>query len=285
MSGKCKEDLSGRRYGQLTVLGRQGSDRFGAPLWRCKCDCGNEVLRTRAVLEKAKNVSCGCNRQPEDLSGMVFGYLTVLERCGSNKHKRPLYKCRCRCGKELLVDSNSLKRGNTRSCGCLHKELLSKRMTTHGMSKTPLYSVWKNMIRRCKDPNAINYKDYGGRGITVCDRWLEFENFYADMGEGYSEDLELDRTNNEKGYSPGNCQWVTRSENQRNKRTNRRVTTSAGSLTVAGLAERGNTEYGTMISRIKRGKKGDELLLPTKDRRRTLDREDAITTVIELGKR
>ena len=285
MSGKLKEDLTGKQFGLLTVVERCGSNKNNAPLWRCSCACGNEVLKTRTALKKAKNASCGCNRQPEDLSGMVFGYLTALERCGSNKYGKGLYKCRCRCGKVLIVDSQSLKTGNTRSCGCLHNELLSERMTTHGMSKTRLYRVWKNIVKRCKNPNSKNYKDYGGRGITVCDRWLKFESFYDDMGVGYREDLEIDRIDNDKGYYPDNCRWVTHSDNQRNKRTNHRVTTSAGNLTVAGLAEKANVDYGTMISRIKRGREGDELLLPTRDRRIVLDREDAITTVTELAEK
>ena|SRR5688572_24668095 len=135
----------------------------------------------------------------KDLTGKTFGKLTVVSLF-STYPAITKYNCICECGKRKVVQGSALTSGHTKTCGC------SK--ITHGMSYTPTYQIWQSMIQRCTNPNALNYKYYGGRGITVCERWMKFENFLEDMGERPAPDLSLDRINNDGNYEPSNCEWT-----------------------------------------------------------------------------
>lgn len=164
-----------------------------------------------------------------DLTGQRFGRLTVVRRAGSDKHKHRLYECVCDCGAELHVISLSLKRGTTKSCGCLRNDVTRERATTHGHSAgykfTTEFMCYRGMKKRCTNENNKSYKDYGGRGIKVCDRWLEsFENFYADMGSKPSPKHSIDRIDVDGNYEPLNCRWATAEEQVRNKRIYQSVT-------------------------------------------------------------
>jgi hypothetical protein len=144
-----------------------------------------------------------------DMSGQIFGRLTVIGRSTkANSTGAVFWCCRCECGTETETSGVNLRSGQTRSCGCLH--------ITHGMTLSPEYRVWRSMHQRCSNPKHIRYQRYGGRGITVCDRWGSFENFLADMGPRPTG-LTLERKNNDQGYSPDNCKWATWSEQNRNK--------------------------------------------------------------------
>lgn len=172
-----------------------------------------------------------------DLSGQKFGRLTVIERSGSIDGNSA-WLCECDCGTVARWRGYSLKEGNTTSCGCVHKEAARKRLLKHGLSKSREYSVWSDMIQRCTNPSNEFYKDYGERGINVCPRWKNsFLLFHEDMGDRPSDDHTLDRMDNSMGYFKENCRWVTNTEQQRNKRNNRRIEFSGKMLTVGEIAE------------------------------------------------
>ena len=186
-----------------------------------------------------------------DLTGKKIGRLTVITEAGSDKHGHVKWLCQCECGTQKVILGDPLQRGLTRSCGCLRKEAVSKATSTHGMSGTTTYSAWNSMLGRCIYPNTNGYKNYGGRGITVCERWLHsFENFYADMGVKPKK-LTLERIDNNKGYSPDNCKWASRTENNRNKRTNRIIRYDGKSQCISAWEEDLGMGKGVLSHRLR----------------------------------
>jgi len=156
--------------------------------------------------------------KPKNLKGAKFGRLVVLAYAGHGNSK-----CYCTCGKIKIIRTDSLASGNSRSCGCLSMELRKQKKTFYShMIHTPTYKSWSGMIQRCNNKNNRAFKNYGGRGIKVCKRWLKFENFWKDMGT-CPEGLSLDRKNNDGNYCKSNCRWVTRDVQANNQRANRIV--------------------------------------------------------------
>lgn len=189
-----------------------------------------------------------------DLTGLRVGYLTAVSYQGSDG-RDSIWLLRCDCGKEITMPASEYtkqhQRGVLASCGCKKRESIGRKNTKHGMSKHPAFAVWRSLIDRCTLPSHQAWKNYGGRGITVCERWrTSFENFWADMGETYQPGLTLDRRDNNGNYEPGNCRWVSARQQCRNKRGNRFIETPWGTLTVAEAAQKANIGVTTLHYRL-----------------------------------
>ncbi len=178
--------------------------------------------------------------------GDTFARLTVVDR---HEARRSHWNCTCECGKSVIVRSDHLRNGATRSCGCLHDEL----KTVHGMSGTPEYICWQHMIERCTNPKNSSYKDYGARGISVSDSWRSFQNFFKDMGLKPSAGLSIERIDNNSGYSKENCKWATDIEQVRNRRNSLLHTISGQTLCMKEWCVILGVSYSTARARVKRG--------------------------------
>ena len=166
------------------------------------------------------------------------------------KHPNALYKCSC--GSFHIARSSQVKHGRVKSCGCLRSATTGARNTTHGKFGTPIYSVWNGMVDRCHNPNSQAFRNYGARGITVCDSWQKFENFYIDMGDA-PPGLTLDREDNELGYSKTNCRWVAVETQQNNKRSNVVLQFRGESLNVTQWAKKLNVPRQLIYDRLRQG--------------------------------
>lgn len=221
---------------------------------------------TREIVEGAFVMAPSHNR--DDISGKKFGRWTVLcVGTPGTKHIRIKWLCRCDCGNEKQVPSNSLKTGKSLSCGCLAKELNRKRMDKGRKNHIRAYRTWAAMISRCLNKSNDDYKHYGGRGITVCERWRSFDNFLEDMGDR-PDGKEIDREDNSKGYSPGNCRWVSHKVNSRNTRKCRYVEFDGLRLPISEWAEKTGISQDAIRGRLNRGGNIKEALDPTTYRKR-----------------
>lgn len=173
-----------------------------------------------------------------DLTGREIGNWKVISFSGVSKQGCAEWLCECRCGKRKIVSGHAMRSGKIKSCGCLNIERTKEANTKHGMKGTRLYRIWQGMRQRTKNPNNHEYSDYGGRGIELYKDWEKFENFCKWAKEnGYAENLTIDRKDNEKGYSPDNCRWVTAKANNRNKRNNHCLAYKGETKTIAEWAE------------------------------------------------
>ena len=185
----------------------------------------------------------------KDLIGQKFGKLTAIKYMGESQGSRRWWLCKCDCGNEKTIREDHLIKGESKSCGCLIKTNLGTRK--HGLRQTRIYNIWANMKRRCTNPNTKDYSNYGGRGITFYKGWESFEPFYEwAMANGYSEDLTIDRINNNLGYFPDNCRWTTSREQARNRRTNHLLTYKGETKTITEWAELYNMNPLTLLARI-----------------------------------
>lgn len=195
----------------------------------------------------------------EDEIGKRYGRLTVLRfheyKTSHNGNRSPVYEFACDCGGTTIASIYAVRYGNTLSCGCLQREraaaFCESRRKTHGKTKTPEFGAWDSMIDRTTNPLHPAYKNYGGRGVGVCESWLSsFEMFLADMGERPSKFHSLDRIDNSKGYQKENCRWATLSEQANNKRTNRRIQYNGRNLTVTQWSVLYGQKASTLFNRL-----------------------------------
>lgn len=196
-----------------------------------------------------------------DLTGNVYGKLTVISYSKKDKHGVSYWLCRCECGVEKVCNSMTMKAGRTVSCGCVGKinrdigraKLITKR-TTHGKSGTREHHIWQNMIYRCENENCRQFKNYGERGIKVCDEWRwSFEAFLEDMGELPTQEHSIDRIDNDGNYEPENCQWSTKREQSNNRRNNRILEYNGQSLTMQQWADKIGMNKITIHARLSAG--------------------------------
>lgn len=191
-----------------------------------------------------------------DRTGQRFGRLTVIKEAGRDKHRNVIWKCRCDCGNESYVTTADLKK--TKSCGCWNIDAIIQRNTRHGASKrgsiTKLYKVWAAVKQRCTNPKNKAYKNYGGRGIKLCDEWLEYESFEKWAFEnGYAEGLQLDRIDNNGSYSPDNCRFVSTLENSHNKRNNVWITIDGKTALAVDWAKEVGVDVEVIRKRLRKG--------------------------------
>lgn len=216
-------NFSGDRFGKLLVLGLSHISDSGHRFWSCKCDCGKSIVIGGHQLLRNKHSSCGCDRFG-NLIGVRYGRLLALGRVTDRASNGSIkWKCRCDCGTVKVVAADALRAGLTKSCGCLQREIMSTRQTTHGKSKSKIYKIWNSMNMRCKSGDE-GHPDYGQRGIRVCEEWgNSFEAFYAYVGDKPAG-KSLDRIDPDGNYCPGNVRWVdqtTQLVNQRMKHNNK----------------------------------------------------------------
>ena len=254
----------GDKFGRLTALSfceRRGSHYY----WCVKCDCGEERIVLHSALTGGHTKSCGClNREMSGQrlkrfkdtfsinAGDRFGKLVAMslhERRGRNK---AYWSFQCDCGNVTVAAMSEVKYGKTQSCGCLRIEISGNINRSHSMSKSSEYHSWCSINGRCANLMDKAYPQYGGRGITVCERWRKFEAFYADMGPR-PVGTSIDRINNDGPYSPENCRWASRTQQARNTRRNINVTLDGKIVCLKEASQILGLPYGTVSARVRRG--------------------------------
>jgi len=181
-----------------------------------------------------------------DLTEKQFNKLVVIKYINKNKNGGSRWLCKCECGRQVTVNGSDLKTGNTKSCGCLR----IKHGHTINDSTSQAYYAWSHIKQRCCNKKDKSYPSYGGRGIIICETWMEFENFLKDMGEPPSKKHSIDRINNDNGYYKSNCRWATRKQQQGNMRSNHMVTFSNKTQCLAAWANEIGISQKTLWHRL-----------------------------------
>lgn len=197
--------------------------------------------------------------KPIDMTGHRYGRLQVIELAGQNKHNQRMWRCICDCGNTLDVLGFLLRQKQTRSCGCLAKESIANVNKKHGKSGSQIWSIHRSMMDRCYLATSHTYKNYGGRGITVCDRWHDFENFYADLGDKPAG-MTLERINNQGPYSPDNVRWATYKDQANNRRSNIVLEFQGRKQTMQQWCDEFGLKLATVWARLNRGWSVDRAL-------------------------
>ena len=242
-----REDLAGRRFGKLVAQKYVGKRK-----WLCKCDCGNETVALNYNLKSGSTTSCGCvlASKKKELTGKRFGRLVAIKFIKSSKTTRAKWLCKCDCGNICKVQTSMLINGTTVSCGCYNSEMTANRNRSHGKTHTPEYGSWNSMIERCNNSKSTYYRYYGDRGIKICERWLDYNNFYEDMHSTYKKGLTIDRIDSNGNYEPSNCRWATMREQVLNRRCTRRFTYKGETHILKEWSEITGIKQSTLYARI-----------------------------------
>jgi hypothetical protein len=189
--------------------------------------------------------------QKIEMVGLRFGRLMVTAPAESDARGQARFVCICDCGSEKTITARWLRCGNTSSCGCLMREKVSARRRKHGRIRTPEYRTWMNMKSRCQRPEVAEYRNYGGRGISICERWSSFEAFFQDMGPRPTLKHSIDRVDPNGNYEPSNCRWATCREQQNNRRNNVYLEWDGVTLSLSEMARKVGLKPSTLHRRIK----------------------------------
>lgn len=212
-----------------------------------------------------------------DIEGKMFNGLKVLGRDGSLPSGDKRYNYLCHCGEIKQTSASALRLGNIKSCGCKRNQYISEKNSTHGKSKTKLYSTWKTMKYRCENPNVEKYERYGARGIKVCDEWKDYEVFYKWAKEnGYDEKLTIDRINNDGDYEPSNCRWINYKEQSRNRSDNRWIVFNGYERILQDWSELTGLGHKTISTRLKRGWSIERALTTNTPNHKTTTKEELL---------
>jgi hypothetical protein len=250
---------AGDRFGRLSFRSAVGQDPHGRILGEFQCDCGAIATKPIYLVRNGHTKSCGCastwNNGIVPTIGEKWGRLTVVEDARRGNKGKAIVTAECDCGTRRQYVLSDLRKGNTKSCGCLKADGTTAH-ATHGHTRNRMHSrtyrAYHAMISRCTNPKSERWDQYGGRGIAICERWLEsFENFLADMGE-CPTDRTLDRKKVDGNYEPNNCRWATDEEQMNNTQRSHFLEFNGERLTVAQWARRLNVPVNTLYSRLKK---------------------------------
>lgn len=267
-------DISGEKFGKLSVVRKVESQKGTNALWLCRCDCGNEIIVNGYLLRSGMKTNCGCEPKfnsgrfvkgegIKDISGKRFGKLTVLS-LDKVKNNRTYWWVKCDCGTIKSVRGDTLK--VITSCGCDKKkqDIINLNITNHHeLTYHPAYHIWSNMVSRCDNPKDHAYSDYGGRGIKVCDEWHDIRNFceWADKnGFKGGQNLSIERKDVNGNYCPENCCWIPRNEQPRNQRRTIRMTIGKEEKPLWEWAEIYGVDYEKVRQRHRNGHRNPEYL-------------------------
>ena len=216
--------MEGKIFSKWTVIKLIKAEKPGK-YYECICECGNIRIKAGTELRAGRGKQCTeCMYaelyNPMREIGKKYGKWTIVEYVGMHR-KLQQFKIKCDCGFESINVAADLRAGKTKQCSICHNRENVKNNTLHGRHKDPIYKTWTSMVQRCTNPNVKFYYRYGGRGIKICDRWLDFKSFIEDMGER-PDGMTIDRINNDGNYEPTNCHWVTHKDNC-NNRSNKKI--------------------------------------------------------------
>lgn len=251
---KIKNDLTGMRFGKWYVESFSHKKKYDK-YYNCVCDCGNRKTILGNNLKRGLTTNCGCEKSKKnhdrcfiDLTGNKYNHLTCIR--WENKNDCIYWLCKCDCGNETWVKPNNLKNNSVKSCGCIRANVNK----IHGMSHTRIHNIWSKMIERCFDSNSKMYKWYGKRGISVCGEWKGTDGFLSFMKwsleNGYSENLTIDRIDNNGNYCPENCRWTDKITQANNTRANKKIEYNGEIHTIAEWSRIVEIPYYTIEQRI-----------------------------------